>query len=83
MDLPSNVSKQIDLLSEMGNDLAGQGEFTQAAERWSQALELLPAPQAAVVDQSQVTRSQRSVATIPRVDHVQNHPHVCRPVFRF
>lgn len=39
------------LLSEMGNDLAGQGEFTQAAERWSQALEQLPAHQAAVVDQ--------------------------------
>lgn len=46
MDLPSNVSKQIDLLSEMGNDLADQGEFTQAAERWTQALDLLPAPQA-------------------------------------
>jgi tetratricopeptide (TPR) repeat protein len=46
MDLPSNVNKQIDLLSEMGNDLADQGEFSQAAERWKQALELLPAPQA-------------------------------------
>ncbi|MGK5060305.1 tetratricopeptide repeat protein [Janthinobacterium sp. LB2P49] len=46
MDLPSNVSKQVDLLSEMGNDLADQGEFSQAAERWTQALDLLPPPQA-------------------------------------
>ncbi|MBW3512133.1 tol-pal system YbgF family protein [Janthinobacterium sp. NKUCC06_STL] len=44
MELPTNVSRQVDFLSEEGNDLADQGAFSQAAAKWGQALDLLPAP---------------------------------------
>lgn len=44
MELPPSVSRQVDFLSEEGNDLADQGAFAPAAEKWVQALDLLPAP---------------------------------------
>lgn len=44
MELPTNVSRQVDFLSEEGNDLADQGAFSLAAAKWGQALDLLPAP---------------------------------------
>lgn len=46
MELPPSVSRQVDFLSEEGNDLADQGAFALAAEKWLQALELLPPPAA-------------------------------------
>ncbi|HGW5375626.1 TPA: tol-pal system YbgF family protein [Pseudomonas aeruginosa] len=44
MELPDKIYDEVDALSTKGNDLMDGEHFDAAIEKWTQALDLLPAP---------------------------------------
>ena len=44
MELPDEIYEQVEQLSEQGNDLCEEGDFTGAIAVWQSALALLPPP---------------------------------------
>ncbi|HHM5104683.1 TPA: tetratricopeptide repeat protein [Pseudomonas aeruginosa] len=44
MELPDKIYDEVDALSTKGNDLMDDEHFDAAIEKWTQALDLLPAP---------------------------------------